>query len=128
MPFCENCGKELEVGQKCPYCANDNTEGEFKGEFNQKPFDETEKKYDFPIWVKIVLCLGMLFIGWGSIIGIVVGAVLKTSKDDSWRYYGGVILKLALIMLAVKAAVVVLIFILSIVVNTSFMTFSIMRR
>lgn len=109
MPFCTNCGKEIEEAGKCPFCGTEKENPVAVKEFNEKPFGESKEKSLIPWWIKVLLCICMLFISWGSVIGIVVGGIISTSRDEEWKSKGASILKLGVIMLVIKIVIYVLI-------------------
>lgn len=109
MPFCTNCGKELEAGQKCPFCDNEKEQPAAVKEFNEKPFGESKEKSPIPWWIKVLLCICMLAVRWGSVIGIVIGGIMTTSSDAQWKDKGSTIMKLGVIVLVIKIVITVLV-------------------
>ncbi len=105
MSYCPFCGEKIEDGLKCKKCGYTPSAG-----------NKTEK-YEIPTWLKLVMVAAMFFVSGGSIIGAIAGAVLSSSKDDKYKFYGKWILKAALIMLAVKAVIAVIAFILIVVLG-----------
>lgn len=109
MPFCTNCGKELEEAGKCPFCDNEKDQADVVKKFNENPFGESKEKSLIPWWIKVLLCICMLAVSWGSVIGIVIGGIMTTSKDAEWKYKGSTIMKLGVIVLVIKIVITVLV-------------------
>ena len=115
MSFCPFCGKKIEDG-KCPGCgytaANNENYTAHNADFGMEKND-----YEIPLWLKAVIILAMVFLSGGSIIGVIAGAVLSSSKDPKFKNYGKWLLKTALIVLIVKAVLAIIAFIFIMVVG-----------
>ena len=119
MSYCPFCGEKIKDGGKCTGCGytpdNGNSfsaNGADHCDACESGFGNEKSEYIIPLWLKIVLVLAMIFISGGTIIGIIVGAVLSTSKDPKFKAYGKWLLKTALILIVVKAIITIIMFVL----------------
>lgn len=111
MTYCPFCGGKLDRSGKCPDCGQDYGN---KPQFNteQAPHCDVcginntdDEKNSLPVWFKIIAVFLMLVISSGALIGLIVGAVLSTSKNPMYSTYGKCILKLAVIVIIIKVAI-----------------------
>ena len=115
MSFCPFCGENIKDGGKCTGCGY-TPDNSTKGAFNSS-FGTENINYEIPTWLKIVIVVAMFLVGGGTIIGLIAGAVLSTSKDPKYKTYGKWLFKAALITIAVKVVISVIAFILFMVVG-----------
>lgn len=113
--YCPFCGKKTDDNGVCHECGYNPGTG----------FDDGGKKQvsSIPVWAKILLACGLFFISGATVIGIIIGLVLKTSKDPQYAEYGRIILKYSLIMLAVKVAITILAAVCFVGLNAVYFTF-----
>lgn len=115
MAYCPFCGGKLDGSGKCPECGHDyGTSGSFNTEVNQNSSvfgtDNGNGEFTVSTLFKAVAVIAMLVIGSGSIIGLIAGAVLSTSKDYKYKAYGKCLLKLALILLIIKIVLIAILY------------------
>ncbi|MBQ2753096.1 MAG: hypothetical protein IJF29_03135 [Firmicutes bacterium] len=130
MSYCPFCGEKIKEGGKCTGCgytpSNGNSfsaNGADHCDACGSGFGNEKSEYSIPLWLKIVLVLAMIFISGGTIIGIIVGAVLSTSKDPKYKAGGKWLLKAAIIVLVATLIISVLLFILFAIIGVAGTTF-----
>ena len=122
MTYCPFCGGKLNSNGKCPDCGHDYGTG---SDFNagSAPHCDvcgdgsTNGDFTVPTLHKVLMVIAMLVIGSGTIIGIIVGAVLSTSKDPKYKAYGKSLLKLGIILLIIKLVAIVALYILYVTIG-----------
>ena len=122
MAYCPFCGGKLDINGKCPDCGHNYGTGSDFSAGSTPHCDicgDGSANGDFivPTLHKVLMVIAMLVIGSGTIIGIIIGAVLSTSKDPKYKAYGKCLLKLGLILLIIKVVAVVALYILYVTIG-----------
>jgi len=114
MSYCPFCGEKIKDGEKCKGCGYVPNNG---NSFSNSNGDKAV--YEIPLWLKVVIIIAMILVSGGTIIGIIAGAVLSTSKDPKYKFYGKWLLKTSLIVLVVTLVISLVLFIVFAVIGTS---------